>query len=521
MIHRFGTVELDVTAGALRKDGQNVVLKPRPLALLTYLMHQRGRVVTKEEVVAEVWGTAAISDAAISTAIRDIRRALNAKDGSSDVIRTHYGKGFEFIATVEEVSEPTLTAQKSSIAGGYPRSLAVLPFDNLTSEPEIGHLCNLMAGDIVVQMARFRDMRVLPSWVTFNLRNLDAAVRDIGIQAGADYILDGSIGGWGGAFRVNAQLLHSASEEIVWAEQFELSPDPLADNRDTVIASICSSVVAMQAVHELLLAKAKPVDELDAYECFLRGRALVDTFDVPSQSEAIALLERSIRLDPEFADAFAVLSYSINIQNHNPEAYTAGAQVNRYTAQRLWALETAKQAVALDPRLPSGWVALARTQFGLGELDDAIDAARKALSLNPNLSRAEILLGMSLMQLDRAEEALNAFDRAFAASPQDSYRWIVRGCRSIAMFLLERYNEAIDESRQAQLDPNANYLAFIGEVCALSDLGRNEEARRALQRGMKTDPEFSISLVRHDLALPVQSVRERIIDGLTRGGIGA
>ncbi|MEM8976883.1 MAG: hypothetical protein AAGD43_32940 [Pseudomonadota bacterium] len=165
-----------------------------------------------------------------------------------------------------------------------------------------------------------------------------------------------------------------------------------------------------------------------------------------------------------------------------------------------------------------GWTALARTHLALGELEDAVVTAQKALSLNPHLARAEAVMGIGLWQLDRAQDALSAFDRALANSPQDSYRWIIRGSRAIALALLERFEDAIAEARQAQLDPKANYLAYVGEACALGHLRRTDEARQAIRRGLEADPEFGIPLILHDFALPNERVREFLLEGLKLAG---
>lgn len=517
MVHLFGDFELDSARGLLTRAGRKIALKPVPLALLALLVSQRGRIVSKQEMISEVWRGRIVSDDAISTALRDIRRVLRAEGADTDLFRTHYGQGVEFLAEPVE-SRPAEVSQAPD-GKPYPRRLAVLPFKNLTSDPQVDPMATGLAEDIIAQVARFDTLAVLPAGVAAVIRTGVPAFGETASRVGIDYFLDGSIRRFGDRIRISAQLVHIATQTNVWSDQFAIANTQEADEQDKICTTICNTVVSEAIEFDMQNALRKPEDQLDAYECFLRGRAQVDQFKVNEMADARRLLQRAVDLDSELAEAYAFLAYSIILYEQDPANTIRNVPPHRRTPDRIKAKQMARETVTLDPKSPVGWVVLSRVHMALGEFEDAVIAARKALSLNPNLARAEGLLGFSLCQLDRAAEAVDAYDRALANSPQDRYRWWIQAGKSIALTLHERYDDAIAVGREAQLHPRADYFSFVGQVCAFGHLARVDEASRAIKRCKETDPKFTLARVQHDIAMPVDRVRTFLLDGLKRAGL--
>lgn len=411
---------------------------------------------------------------------------------------------------------PTASSVPGSRSRTGPGIVAVLPFQTMADDVSLRHLSYGVSTDIRAQLSKFRDVRIASTGTAPSSAD-DAeglSPKDQAAQWGADYLLHGSVRPLGRQLRITSHLIDAATETQIWANSYELSALQLSETQDKVTHAITTSVVSMLTQYQLAQANLRDLDSLTPWECYLRGCAIMHTFDPKAQSDAIALFQRGIDLDREYADLFAVLSYSMNTQYKLPKNFLhSNASESRYTPQRMQAHQIAKQAVELDPRVPFVWVALGRSHLGLGEIVDAIAAAERALELNPNLGWAHFLLGYCYWPLNRGEEALRAFDLAFEALGQDSFRWIVIEGKACALMVLGRYDEAIETANRAQIEPRAGHFAHCAEICSLARLGRQEEAASALQRALEKDPYFGLTMIEHDQPLPYPTVRELIADG--------
>lgn len=255
MVHRFEDFELDAAVGALTRNGALISLQPRPLALLSFLVSNRGRVVSKEEMIREVWHGNVVSDDAIATAVRDIRRALKSQNGRSDLLRTHYARGLEFVGKPMEAI--TQTRQSIVVAKTDPSTLAVLPFKILSSDPEIGLIAQGLVEDMIVQFTRRGDVRVAPPLAVSALTDNGLSPKAMGAGLGADYMLDGSVRAIGDGIRITAQLLRAETGDFVWADMFELPTERMPVDDDGISETIVRSAVKKLAEFELQSALGK------------------------------------------------------------------------------------------------------------------------------------------------------------------------------------------------------------------------------------------------------------------------
>ena len=187
---------------------------------------------------------------------------------------------------------------------------------------------------------------------------------------------------------------------------------------------------------------------------------------------------------------------------------------------RLRALALAREAIELDPLAAFAWIALSRCFLGLGEIQEAVAAADKGLAINPDHAWGHYVRGMALWQVNRAEDAVAAFDAALASTPHEEIRGGIMAGRACALVLMERYDEAYEWSRKAQLEPHAGRLAYLGEITALGLTGRHSEAADAVERAKNSDELFDYANVFHDLPLTDAKARQKITDGLVAAGMG-
>ncbi|MEL6207444.1 MAG: hypothetical protein AAFR47_19335 [Pseudomonadota bacterium] len=346
------------------------------------------------------------------------------------------------------------------------------------------------------------------------------STQEIGERLGARYVLEGSMRCAGESVRLYVSVFEAHLDLPVWAERFDIRADALEELSDAAVSELVSSTVAMIHQHEVRRAKEKPIEDLDAWECYQLGRSLFYMLGQDTQLKAGKLFERAIDLDPSFADAYALLSYSINKRQWATES-ASGLRPSdtRATPMRRRALKMANKALELDPKLPFAWVAHARSNIGLGQTNDALRSSLRALELNPNMGFAHYLHGFTLLLQNKPGEADASFQRALETSPQDSYRWIILSVKSLAQILAGRHQLAIDLSREAQLDPYATFLCDIGEIVGLVQLGRQAEAQLAAQRALEKTTDFCIARFNNDFAFMDPKAQQIFADGLAAAGI--
>ncbi|MEX0371372.1 MAG: winged helix-turn-helix domain-containing protein [Tateyamaria sp.] len=518
MIHRFGQVEIDTVSRTVKSQAGQVALQPRPFALLQLLLTHRGHTVTKEHLIEEVWQGRVVSDAALSTALRDLRRALG-EVRQDFLIRTHYGRGISLDVTdLPEAPDATPATDRPHTRWTAP-SLAVMPFENLTSDSDIGYLADGLAEDIITKLSRFPHVAVLARNASFALRGQVLSTPEIGAKLGTRYLFEGSIRKIGTKLRLTVQLVEAESAFHLWAEQFDADADEIADVVDTLTPGVATTVPRIISTHEVRSAANLPMDALTSWQAYLLGATHAISRKVNRQADAIALLERAVELDPLAANPHAALSYAINMQHQIPAPEDRAAAVGRRTPARLRALDLARRAIELDSMAAFGRIALARCFFALGDIEDAIDTADKALALNPDHAWGHYIRGMSLWQAGRGAEAIKAFDTGLTTSPNSEILVGILAGRSCAMVLEGDYEGAIDWARKAQLEPNAGRLTYLGEILGLGFLQRHEEAQEAVSRARRADNQFSFESVFHDLPLTDPVARQKVLDGLRAAGM--
>lgn len=535
LIHRFGDIEVNVSEMTVRLRGHDTQLKARPFSLLKFLIDNRDRVVPKDEILDYVWEGRAVSDAALTTAVRDIRRAIGESDSKHSLIRTYYGRGLRLIAS-EEVDDArhdlqTSAAQQENTPirnvgtqsddSELTQILVVLPYECRSTDLMLQSFVKGLMDDLTTKISLYRDWRVASRASIEVLVRRDLTVAEISSKLGAAYLVEGSVRSTSAGIRITTQLTDPDSETGIWNDQTELLDGFAIEEQDAFTSGIAASVINILNDYILQRAAAKSDKTLTLHECYLLALARMRTFDRAAQKSAVELFERVIDGVPGFAGAYAGLSYALNISDR-PDGYADCSNANdRRTPVRERALALAQKSIDIDQRFANGWIALARSLLALGEIGPALAATDKALEINPDLAWGHYLAGYCNWLENRPDAAIASFDRALETSPEDSLRWSIVGGKACAFILLGRFEEAIGVSHSAlaSVQPQAGYLAGIGEICALGHLGRSEEGRRVVELIRCRFPEFSMTMVEHDLPLICPDVRAKILTGLRASGL--
>jgi adenylate cyclase len=391
-------------------------------------------------------------------------------------------------------------------------SIAVLPFTNMSGDPEQEYFADGMTEDIITELSRFRWLFVIARNSSFAFKGQSPDIRDVGEKLGVRYVVEGSVRRAGNRVRITAQLIDAASNEHIWAERFDRDLEDIFTVQDEVTHAIVSTVEPHLAASERQRARRKPAANLDAWECYQRG--LWHLFRMTPEDSRVALdfLERAIALDPGFASAHAGLSYALYY--HVLFDFTADRQADLARAESY-----ARTAIALDENDPFAHIALSRTHTIRGDPESAIEACNRAIALNPSYASAHFGRAHALWHAGRPADAILSHDRAIRLSPRDPLMWAFLASKAIALLLLDRAEEAAELAGHAKRQPNPGLFANIAELAALGHLGRREDCRRALEEARRIKPDLSIPFIRQSLPIQDPGTLQRFLEALRNAGV--
>jgi len=389
-------------------------------------------------------------------------------------------------------------------------SIAVLPFDNMSNDPEQEYFSDGITEDIITELSRFNELRVIARNSAFQFKGQPINFSEIGQRLGARYIVEGSVRKYGNRIRVTAQLIEAETGSNLWAERYDRTLENIFEVQDELVQSIAGMIPEQIEQRAVRRVRSKPTANMTAFDCLLRGRwALHHTSD--GVKLAIDFLEQALVADPDYAQAHALLAYaypySVFVLGSDPDATTVRAH------------QHAEKATRLDPTDPEVNAAVAIGFLLSGEHDRADAYSARATSLNPNDHICLYSRALTLAYLGQQSEAMDVFARMAMISPyaQDDVR---ADGYCDCLYMLGRYEEILDIYRrwQGQLPDFLVQLRAVVEV----QLGNQEAAKRSIaeyeasERG-KLDP---MTFVRaHMRMVKRPEDRERWLEGYRKVGL--
>ena len=490
MIFYFGPFVLKPEQYGLEVAGQPRQLQPKVFELLAFLVANRDRVVSKEELLRNIWHGAYVSEAAISRAVSEVRKVLRAGGGSADWITTVYGRGFRFVGPViEDLAAPD---GASAVPDSPPEeerriSIAVLPFADRSPQRDQAHLCEGMAEEILHRLAHVVGLRVAARGVSFQYDAL-ADPREVGRQIGADLVLEGTVRKEGDELRIGVEVTDARTGLQVWSEQWQRNSQQvfaLQDQTATLIAETLELRLAPDAPRH----EARRTASSQAYDLYLRGRSLYHQARKKTYYEARPLFAAAIELDPEYALAHAAsaqCSASLYLF-HEPSAENL----------RL-ADASSSRALELAPEVAEAHSARAMTLSTKGRMEEAEVHFRRALELDPLSFEANHNFARHRFSQGQMAEAVTFFFRAIEADPTAYAPCSI--CAS-ALSTLGRKTEAsrLQELAMARVQrrllryPDDQRAIYLGAVALARD-GRTDEALEWAARAEALDPQDAVAL---------------------------
>ena len=391
-------------------------------------------------------------------------------------------------------------------------SIAVLPFDNISGDPEQEYFSDGMTEDIITALSRLRWLFVIARNSTFSYKDTAIDIKRVGRELGVRYVLEGSVRKSGQRVRVSAQLIEAETGNHIWAERYDRELADIFDLQDELTEAISAQVDAELAGSEREQAHRKATTDLNAWDLYQRGMWHFYKSSKDDMAEARRLLQLVSERAPEFANAYAGLA--IIAVSEIARGFTQDKGVTLEQG-----LRDAQKAIALDDRDGYNHYALGLVCMILGDRDRAIPALERSIELNPSFASCYYGLGYTLCWFGRAEEAISLFDRAIRFSPHDPNQWAFHHMRSAAHSHIDEFDLALTDAKAAMQAKNDEFWPHLALARAYSSLGRNDEARAAYERACELKPELSTACIKSLIGTLHPPYLEKWLDALRQVGM--
>jgi TolB-like protein len=364
-------------------------------------------------------------------------------------------------------------------------SIAVLPFVNLSGDPEQEYFADGMTEDIIAGLSKFRWLFVIARNSSFAYKGKSIDVREVAGDLGVRYVLEGSVRRSGKRIRIAAQLVDAETGNQIWTQRYDRELTDIFSVQDAATAAIVSTIAPEIGQSEIERMRRRPPESLDAWALFQQGMELYPSGTARDFQAAIALFDRARNLDTGFVEALVMAG-------HMRTRYAGFFNTDDRDTLLKEAGELLQTAMRLDPGDATCHMAMGRWHVVKAEPEIGIEHCQEAVELNPNSVLAHFELAIALHGAKRYEDALTQYNMARRLSPRDLHAAAMSTGPSNALFMLERFEEAAALAARVSRSPNPRYWADALLVAALVKLGRMTEAEEAKQVLLKRKPDFTI-----------------------------
>jgi TolB-like protein len=514
----FSNHVLDTNRQELSCGGEDVPIEPQVFNLLQYLVENRDRVVSKDDLFDKIWEGRIVSESTLTSRINAVRKAVGDSGRDQRLVRTIARKGFRFVGDVR-VSQPEMKpgeglanhSNKDDLLSLDRPAIAVLPFTNMSEEPEQEYFSDGISEDIITALSKLRWFYVIARNSSFAYKEKSFHLKQIGEELGVGYVVEGSVRKDGDRVRITVQLNDVTTGSHIWAERYDRSLADVFAVQDEIAQAIVAAIEPQLYAAENFRAQRKPPDSMDAWDLVMR--ALSHYWRVTRQDNLVAqaLLEKAITIDPNYGQALGVLAASHIFSAHMgwetmaeavPVAERAALAAIRADSEDAWA-HFALASVYLFNR---------RFEYSLAEFE-------LALELNPNFSPARGYYGVALTYCGRWEEGDRAARHALRLSPRDPFAAIYCGVAAYSQFVGRNFEEAIRLSREA-LRHRADFVGAHRVLTAAAAAGGFDDvATAALKELRRVQPNISLEWIANEMPFKREEDRVCYLDGFRRAGL--
>jgi TolB-like protein/Flp pilus assembly protein TadD len=520
LLYYFDDVVLDIDRRELRRRGGLVAVEPQVFDLLEFLVRARERVVSRDDLFAAVWKGRTVSEATLSSRINSARAAIGDSGDEQRLIRTFPRKGFRFVGEVREESlAPTEPASDTVLETVKPRmadpdgpSIAILPFTNMSGDPEQDYFADGMAEDIITALSRCSGLFVIARNSSFTYKGQAVDVRRVGRELGVGYVLEGSVRRGGNRLRIAGQLIDATSGVHLWADRFDGDETDVFELQDRITESVVAAIEPTLQLAEVRRRKPNQPNDLDCYDLLLRAYGLENEFTVESIAAALHCLDQALAIDPGYVPALAAAAYYRALRHFQgwPQS----------DADREKGVKLAWRAAELAPNDAQAlWMAA----FAIWNMSEERESARElfnhSLMINPNSAMALTLAGWIEIMRGNQDGGRRMMERARRLSPRDPRGWFTSGAMAIAAIIDENYPDAVSWAEKALVQNRRFAVALRALAVALVKTGQRDRAAQVVQDLLRIEPELTISGFLSRIPVPVETMARTYAEALRVAGL--
>ena len=500
--------------GVFRRDERGVfvpmAIGSRALDVLGVLVGRAGDLVSRDEIIAAVWPSTVVEDNNLNVQIAALRRILDDGRAESSCIQTVPGRGYRFAVPVTLVAADTAALPPSGVPPLPDKpSIAVLPFANMSGDPEQEFFADGIAEDIITALSRYPSLFVIARNSSFTYKGRAVDVKQVGRELGVRYVLEGGMRKAGNRIRVTAQLVEAETGKHVWAERYDRDLADIFALQDEITEAVTIAIAPAIANAEQHRAMRKPPGSLDAWAAYQRGLWHLEKNTEDDNTLAERFFQQAVELDPNFPGG------------HTGLAYAQHGAASRRGLPDTESVESARRAVRLDANDAEARVCLGFMLLWQGDLEGALAESKTALALSPNLASAHGLMGSVLNWSGQWATARIALERSIRLDPRNPNLATRYNAVTVGYYLSGEYGAAIEAAhRTIRAYPNREY-DYRWLAAALGQVGRIEEAKEALEKAVAIAPAAFDRFVRTRVPWHRPEHYAHMLDGLRKAGWGS
>jgi TolB-like protein len=516
--YRFGPFLVDRRSACLRRGGVTLPLRPKSFDVLMYLAQHPGRLVPKQELIDHVWQNLNVTQNSLVQCIKEVRQAL--QDDGQAIIETVAKRGYLFalpVTTDAGVADPGASTTTVEAGGNNALplpdrpSIAVLPFANMSGDPDQEYFADGISEDLITGLSRIRWLFVIARNSTFVYKGRAVDVRQVAKELGVRYVLEGSVRRAGQRLRISAQLIDAATGGHHWAEQYDRELGDIFAVQDEITRSVVAAIEPRLLAAEGVRAFARSPGDLGAWELVARAQTHVWRLTRSDNEAAVEALGRAVDAYPDYAPARSRLGFCLVFAAHNgwidrDQGLVAGRQ-------------HILRAIALDDCDPWGQIAFGYWAMMERRTEESIAAFRRAVTLNPGSAAAHCYLSHGLAFAGLSDEAITHGREAMRLSPLDPDTAMFLGGIAVASYLAGQYAEAFRYSQQLlRLRPGFQGAQRL-RCASLAQMGRVDEAREFLAAIRREQPQLSIDWIQASVPYQTPELMQRFLQGMRKAGL--
>ena len=519
MLYLFEDFALDVDRRELRRGADLVPVEPQAFDLLAYVIENRSRVVSRDDLLSAVWRGRIVSESALGTCINAARNAIGDSGEAQRLIKTLPRKGIRFVGTVRE-GPAAAEAAKGAAEPAAPvlalpdkPSIAVLPFNNMSGDPEQEYFADGMAEEIITALSRCSWLFVIARNSSFTYKGKSVDVRQVGRELGVHYVLEGSVRRGGDRLRCTGQLIDATSGAHIWGDRYDGELSDVFGLQDRITESVVGAIEPKLQLAEIGRLKQKPAADLNAYDLLLRAQQLQHEYTEEASAAAINCLEKALAIDPNYAPAMALAAYC-------------------YAERRMqgWARDPDAEAIE-GHRLAARAVDLASDDANVlcmaahairvlgGDLYRAQELLSLSLQLNPHSALALTTAAWNETRLSNPASSLELLDRAERISPRDPRAWVMTAARADAHYVAGQFDQAVFFARKALARNPRSTRTMRILAASLARAGERQEAAEVIGNILALEPGLTITKMRARLNFWPEALWNKLADGLRLAGL--